>query len=62
MKMIYTNTPDVPGYEIEEILGVITGSVVQSKHIGKDIGAALKTIIGGEIGHLYISPYAVARP
>ena len=49
MKMIYTNTPDVPGYEIEEILGVITGSVVHSKHVGKDIGAALKTIIGGEI-------------
>lgn len=48
-KMIYTNTPDVPGREIEEILGVITGNVVQSKHVGRDIGAALKTIVGGEI-------------
>ena len=48
-KMIYTTTPDVPGREIEEILGVITGNVVQSKHVGRDIGAALKTIIGGEI-------------
>ncbi len=47
--MIYTNTPDVPGREIEEILGVITGNVVQSKHVGRDIGAALKTLVGGEI-------------
>ena len=47
--MIYTTTPDVPGREIVEILGVITGNVVQSKHVGKDIGAALKTIVGGEI-------------
>ena len=48
-KMIYTNTPDIPGREIEEILGVVTGNVVQSKHIGKDIGAVFKTIVGGEI-------------
>ena len=48
-KMVYTNTPDVPGREIEEILGVVTGNVVQSKHVGKDIAAVLKTIVGGEI-------------
>ena len=47
--MVYTNTPDVPGSEIVEILGVITGNVVQSKHVGRDIAAALKTIVGGEI-------------
>jgi uncharacterized protein YbjQ (UPF0145 family) len=47
--MIYTNTPEVPGREIKEILGVITGNVVQSKHVGRDIAAALKTIVGGEI-------------
>ncbi len=46
-KMIYTNTPDVPGREIEEILGVVTGNVVQSKHVGRDIMASLKTIVGG---------------
>ena len=49
MKVIYTTTPDVPGHEIEEVLGVISGNVVQSKHVGRDIGAAFKTIIGGEI-------------
>ena len=48
-KMIYTSTPDVPGREIEEILGVVTGNVVQSKHVGRDIAAALRTIVGGEI-------------
>ena len=48
-RMIYTNTPDVPGREIDEILGVITGNVVQSKHVGRDIMASLKTIVGGEI-------------
>ena len=48
-QMIYTSTPDVPGREIVEILGVITGNVVQSKHVGRDVGAVLKTLVGGEI-------------
>jgi len=48
-QMIYTNTPSIPGREISEILGVVTGSVVQAKHVGRDIMAALKGVIGGEI-------------
>jgi len=47
--MIYTTTPEVPGREIVEIMGVVTGNVVQSKHVGKDILAGFKSIIGGEI-------------
>jgi uncharacterized protein YbjQ (UPF0145 family) len=47
--MIYTTTPEVPGREIEEILGVIMGNVVQSKHVGRDIMASLKSVVGGEI-------------
>ena len=47
--MIYTTTESVPGHEIVEIVGVVTGNVVQSKHIGRDIMAGLKTIVGGEI-------------
>ena len=47
--MIYTTTESVPGHEIAETLGVVMGNVVQSKHIGRDIMAGLKTIIGGEI-------------
>ncbi len=48
-QMIYTNTPDVPGREIEQVLGIVTGNVVQTKHVGKDIVASFKTIVGGEI-------------
>jgi hypothetical protein len=33
---------------MEEILDVITGSVVQSKHVGRDIMAGFKTIVGGD--------------
>ena len=47
--MIYTTTESIPNREIDEILGVVTGNVVQSKHIGRDIMAGLKTLIGGEI-------------
>jgi len=48
-QMIYTNTPSVPGREIAEVLGIVTGNVVQSKHVGRDIMAALKGVVGGEI-------------
>jgi uncharacterized protein YbjQ (UPF0145 family) len=47
--MIYTTTPDIPERQITEILGIVTGNVVQSRHVGKDIIAGLKTIVGGEI-------------
>ncbi|TOJ53848.1 hypothetical protein CGI36_24970, partial [Vibrio parahaemolyticus] len=38
-----------PGKEIAEVRGVVTGNVVQSKHIGRDLMAGLKSIVGGEI-------------
>ncbi|HCE1955838.1 TPA: heavy metal-binding domain-containing protein [Vibrio parahaemolyticus] len=47
--MIYTTTDTIPGKEIAEVRGVVTGNVVQSKHIGRDLMAALKSIVGGEI-------------
>ena len=39
----------VPGREIMQSLGLVTGSVVSSKHLGRDLMAGLKTIVGGEI-------------
>lgn len=48
-RMIYTTTENIPDREIVEILGVVTGNVVQTKHIGRDIAAGLKSIVGGEI-------------
>lgn len=47
--MIITNTLEVPQKEITEILGIARGSTVRARHIGKDIFAGLKTIVGGEI-------------
>ncbi len=38
----------VPGHEIEAI-GIVKGSVVQTKHMGKDFMASMKTLVGGEI-------------
>jgi len=43
-----TTTETLPGREIKEVLGVVFGSCVQTKHMGKDIGAGLRTIVGGE--------------
>ncbi|MGL1044877.1 heavy metal-binding domain-containing protein [Vibrio vulnificus] len=47
--MIYTTTETIPGKEIEVVLGIVNGNVVQSKHIGRDIMAGLKGIVGGEL-------------
>ncbi len=47
--MIITNIESVPGKEIVEHYGVVSGSTVRAKHIGKDILAGLKNIVGGEL-------------
>ena len=47
--MIIVTTDYVPGKEVKELIGFVRGSTVKAKHIGKDIVAGLKTIIGGEI-------------
>ena len=47
--MIITNIEKVPGREVIEDLGLVQGSTVRGKHIGKDIAAFFKGIVGGEI-------------
>ncbi|WP_312472445.1 YbjQ family protein [Neobacillus sp.] len=47
--MMIVTTDSIPGKEIKELVGFVKGSTVQSKHIGKDLLAGLKTIVGGEI-------------
>jgi len=47
--MIVVNTEFVPGYEVTETIGLVRGSTIRSKHIGKDILASLRTLVGGEI-------------
>lgn len=58
MKLV--NIDYIPGYEIKEALGVVKGQVVQSKNIGKDFMAGMKTIVGGEISS-YTEMIATAR-
>ena len=47
--MILSNTEVVPGKQITDFFGVVSGSTVRAKHIGKDIMAGFKNIIGGEL-------------
>jgi len=47
--VILSNTENVPGKTIVEFYGVVTGNTVRAKHIGKDILAGLKNIVGGEL-------------
>lgn len=47
--MIIINIDQVPGRTIIEELGLVQGSTVRGKHIGKDIGAFFKGLVGGEI-------------
>ena len=46
--MFIVNTDYIEGKKFE-MLGLVKGSTIQSKHIGKDIGASFKSIIGGEL-------------
>lgn len=46
--MILVNTDFVSGKNIETI-GIVKGSMIQSKHLGKDLAAGFKTIVGGEL-------------
>ena len=47
--MLITTTETIPNREIAEILGVARGSTVRARNIGRDIFAALKNVVGGEI-------------
>lgn len=47
--MIYTNIGIVPGKEITEHFGIVQGSTVRAKHVGRDLMATLKNLVGGEL-------------
>ena len=47
--MIVTTMNDIPGYEVDEVYGEVMGLTVRSRNIGSQIGAGLKSIIGGEL-------------
>ena len=47
--MIISNTEQVPGRTISKFFGVVSGSTVRTKHIGRDLAASFKNIFGGEL-------------
>lgn len=47
--IVISNTENIPGREIVEFYGVVTGNTVRAKHVGRDIMAGLKNIVGGEL-------------
>ena len=47
--MLISNTQEIPGKKIVEFYGVVSGSTVRAKHIGRDIAAGFKNLVGGEL-------------
>lgn len=47
--MIVVNTETVPGRRVTSLLGLVQGNTVRAKHLGRDVAAGLKNIVGGEL-------------
>lgn len=47
--MLIATTNDLPGYTIEEVFGEVFGLTVRSRNLGSQLGAGLKSIVGGEL-------------
>ena len=48
-ELIVTTGNEIPEREISKVIGIVKGSTVRARNIGRDIGAGLKSIVGGEI-------------
>jgi uncharacterized protein YbjQ (UPF0145 family) len=58
--MIVVNTPTLPGHRIVRTLGLVRGNTIRARHIGRDITAALRGIVGGEVSE-YTKLFGEAR-
>ncbi len=47
--MIVTNTETIGGFTIQKTLGLVQGNTVRAKHVGRDIAASFKNLVGGEL-------------
>jgi uncharacterized protein YbjQ (UPF0145 family) len=47
--VIITTTNDLPGHEVQEVLGEVFGLTVRSRNVGSQFGAGLKSLVGGEL-------------
>jgi uncharacterized protein YbjQ (UPF0145 family) len=48
-RMLISTMNDLPGWEIEEVLGEVFGLTVRSRNVGSQIGASFKSLVGGEL-------------
>lgn len=48
-KIIVATSDSLPGHEITKVLGLVRGNTIRARHVGSDIVAGLKSIVGGEI-------------
>jgi len=48
--MLISTMNDLPGYVIEDVLGEVFGLTVRSRNVGSQLGASLKSLVGGELG------------
>ena len=58
--MIVATTPTVAGKRIVRTLGIVRGNTIRARHIGRDITAALRNVVGGEISE-YTKLFAESR-
>ena len=58
--MIVTTTGEVSGRQIVRTLGIVRGNTIRARHVGRDIMAGLRTIVGGEVSE-YTKLLAEAR-
>ena len=47
--MILVNTESIPGYRVVETKGLVQGNTIRAKHLGRDIAAGFKNLVGGEL-------------
>ncbi|MCD5408494.1 YbjQ family protein [Candidatus Bipolaricaulota bacterium] len=47
--MLLATIDRIPGREITEVLGLVQGSTIRARHLGRDIMAGLRNVVGGEI-------------
>jgi uncharacterized protein YbjQ (UPF0145 family) len=47
--MLISTMNDIPSYEITEVLGEVFGLTVRARHVGSQLGAGLKSLVGGEL-------------
>lgn len=48
-ELLIVSTDEIPGFPIVQVLGLVTGSTVRAKHLGTDIVASLRNLVGGEV-------------